>query len=136
MILPVRKEPEPMNGRQALIGFPERLYMHPDRGIIRTDRWSDVLSMRPDGPNNLTCQSISTNDAPQVTAPQNHYMESCLETAQSKLQYIYVYGPGTPSTSQSPRAFRRCTKSLPIFASGIQHYHHNWNQQFHYGRIF
>ena len=38
--------------------------MHPDRGIVHTDRRSDGISTRPDYPNNLTRQSVSTNKVP------------------------------------------------------------------------
>ena len=37
--------------------------MHPCRGIVGTDRRSDGLSTRPDGPKTLTRQYIGTNDA-------------------------------------------------------------------------
>ena len=37
--------------------------MYPYRGIVRTDRGSDGLYMRPDGPNTLNLQPSSMNDA-------------------------------------------------------------------------
>ena len=39
--------------------------MHPGREMVRTYRWSYVLSKRPDNQNNLTCQSDYTNDTPR-----------------------------------------------------------------------
>ena len=36
--------------------------MHPDREIVCLYRRSDGLSMRPDGPNTLTCQSVGMNE--------------------------------------------------------------------------
>ena len=38
--------------------------MHPDRGIVCMDRWSDGISTIPDDLNTLTCQSSGTKDAP------------------------------------------------------------------------
>ena len=38
--------------------------MHPERGIFRSDRWSDVIYTRPDEPNTITFQSDSRNEAP------------------------------------------------------------------------
>ena len=40
--------------------------MHPDRGIVRTDRRLDGPSTISDVPNTLTCQYVSTNDAPGI----------------------------------------------------------------------
>ena len=37
--------------------------MHLDRGIVRTYRRSDGLSMRPNDQNTLNCQSADTKDA-------------------------------------------------------------------------
>ena len=39
--------------------------MNPDRGIVRTYRRSDGLSMRPDDHNTLTFQSVNKNGAPR-----------------------------------------------------------------------
>ena len=39
--------------------------MHPERGIVRTYRQSDGLSMITDDQNTLTRQSPNTNDAPR-----------------------------------------------------------------------
>ena len=39
--------------------------MHPEIGIVRTYIWSDGISTRPDNPNTLTYQSVSTNVAPR-----------------------------------------------------------------------
>ena len=38
--------------------------MNPDIFIFHTYSWPDSLSMIPDGMNNLTHQSVGTNDAP------------------------------------------------------------------------
>ena len=48
--------------------------MHPDRGILHTDRWSDGLSARPDVPNTLTLQSVGMNNAPRnpILHPVTH----------------------------------------------------------------
>ena len=37
--------------------------MHPDRGIVHTDRNQDGLYMKPDVPNTLTHQYAATNNA-------------------------------------------------------------------------
>ena len=39
--------------------------MHTYRGILRTYRWSDVLSTIPDDQNTLTRQSADTNNVPR-----------------------------------------------------------------------
>ena len=39
--------------------------MHPDRGIVRTDIWSDVICIIIDDSNTLTRQSAGTNNAPR-----------------------------------------------------------------------
>ena len=39
--------------------------MHPYRGILRMEKWSDGLSTIPGDPNTLTRQSSGTNDAPR-----------------------------------------------------------------------
>ena len=51
--------------------------MHPDREIVRTYTWSDVVLTRPYGPNTLTRQSTATNDAPMDPPFCLRYMESC-----------------------------------------------------------
>ena len=38
--------------------------MHSDRGIVRTDIWSDGRPTRPDDSNTLSRQYDGTNDAP------------------------------------------------------------------------
>ena len=68
--------------------------MHPDRGIVRTNRRSDGLSTRPDGPNTLTFQSagvITTPIGTCFTAPLHgilpvHGPDLC-----------YAYGPSISS---------------------------------------
>ena len=46
--------------------------MHPERGILRTYRLSDVLSTIPDDPNTLTCQSVDTNYTPRYPPSRPH----------------------------------------------------------------
>ena len=36
--------------------------MYPYIVIVCTDRWSEILSTKPDKPNALTCQSSNTNN--------------------------------------------------------------------------
>ena len=38
--------------------------MHPERGIFRTARWSDIIYTRPDEPNTIIFRSASRNEAP------------------------------------------------------------------------
>ena len=51
--------------------------MHPYRVIVRTHRWSDIISTIPDIPNTPPCQFSGTDDTPQGPASRPHYMESC-----------------------------------------------------------
>ena len=41
------------------------MYMQPDRGIVRMDRWSDGISTISDDRNNLSHQSTGTNNGPR-----------------------------------------------------------------------
>ena len=51
--------------------------MHPYRGIIHTDIWSDGIYTIPDELITLTFQYTGTNNSPLGTlAPWNRYMES------------------------------------------------------------
>ena len=47
--------------------------MQPDRVIVRMDRCSDFLSMRPDNLNTLTFQSAVINNSHWKPSPRNRY---------------------------------------------------------------
>ena len=97
--------------------------MHPDRGIVRTDRQLDGISTRPDGPNTLIVQSAGINGAPGD--PLRGPVTCNPSWTRPNIHHVYVYGPGTPPTSQSTRALCHCVNVPPIVASGIQHYLHH-----------
>ena len=60
--------------------------MHPDRGIFRMDICPDGLSTIKDGPNNLTRQSVYTNDAPQGPDPS-----APLQNVQLVINLLHLY---------------------------------------------
>ena len=103
----------------------ERLSVHPDRGIVRTDRLSDDLSTRPDKLNTLIHQSPSTDDSLReplhypVTWNPSHTRPVSTHTFLASLLQTGL-----------PWALRCCIKSPPINASGIRHGHCYQNQLF------
>ena len=48
--------------------------MHPDRGIVHTNRRSYGISTRPYIPNTLTCQSAAMDNIPRNPPPPLRYM--------------------------------------------------------------
>ena len=87
-----------------------------------------------------------TNRMPSIANPPEKWMPQGTQfTSQlygilpvngPDLRYLYIYGTGTPSTSQSPLQLHYCAKSLPIVELEIQRYHSYWHSQFCSGFSF
>ena len=80
--------------------------MQPDRVIVCTNRHSDGISTRPDNPNNLTCQSSSTNDAPRYpyysTVTQNTARTRPKSTLRLHLRPQYWHSAYVMITMRNP----------------------------------
>ena len=118
----------------------ECLSMHTYRGIVRTRRWSDGLSTRPDDQNTITCQSDNTNEAPRgpLLGPVtwNPARTWPYSTLQLHLRLWLCLQPCTsPPPSQSPQSWHHCVNRPPTFASDIQRQPRNW-QQFFWSQFF
>ena len=116
--------------------------MHPDRCIVRTYRWSDGLSTRPDNQNILTCQSVNTKDAPRdplhgpiTCSPDQPRPYSMLRIRLCLRLRLLLRPRASPPPSQSQRALYRCVKSPHTVVSVILHQPCHRHQKFRWAHF-